>query len=308
LTSGAHRGKEDVLAASYIRAHLIADERRIYYPDLGLLLVLEDRRKPQEHIWAELGLRRRASEPSAEARVSVGLLGYYAGPRQVTIDLCALTDPLLARLPAAAARGGWRIGHFVRTMPDGYLESVRTGRNHIRDKDLAEYYDRLCLVTRGRLLIPARLLEIVRFNLGMNDHLLRSYRDAPPLRATVEEINRSAAQGGTAFGHSGLEIVLGGLCHNRGADVRIEYGSYCFIFCRGGRGISSLSFWTPPQGGAMATWRIDVPYPEIPRGYDSILVVPIIEEGPHRIESVHLLGEGGAPRAAGASAESAADD
>jgi arabinofuranosyltransferase len=117
-------------------------------------------------------------------RYAVGYIGFYAGPTLHILDLNALADPLLARLPALnpdpltltflprLATRGWRIGHFVRRIPAGYLETLATGENRIRDARLAEYYDRLRLITRGPLLAPGRLAAIWRMNTGAYDHLL----------------------------------------------------------------------------------------------------------------------------------------
>lgn len=290
---------------AYIGDNGIADERRFYYRDTGLLRAFEGRPMPA-HKWAREGRERRLSAPTIKAMGSIGFEGYFAGPKQVTIDLCALADPLLARLPPVAACGGWRVGHYGRSLPPGYRQSVRTGQNQIADKDLAEYYDRLCLVTRGRLLDPGRLLEIVRFNLGMNGHLLASYTHQKPIRATPEEINRSAAQGGLAFGPAGVEIVLGTLRYDAAVEVRLDYGSYSFIPCRGGRGFHSLGLWTFPQDHTRATWRINIPWPQVQRGYDSLLIVPILEETPHRIDSVRLLNDIARERAAAGAASSPA--
>lgn len=120
-------------------------------------------------------------------RTAVGLLGYYAGPGMHLVDVHGITDPLLARLPAVvpdpimatisphAQAKPWRIGHFVRRLPEGYLETLGTGRNSIRDPDLAGYYDRLATLTRGRLLERRRLGIVVAMNLGRYDALRERY-------------------------------------------------------------------------------------------------------------------------------------
>ncbi len=110
-------------------------------------------------------------------RGAIGFFGYYAGPGIHLLDYHALADPLLARLPAIEhdpllgyyfpklAMRKWRIGHFVRRIPEGYFATLATGHNVIRDPDLAAYYDKLALVTRGNLLDPARLRAIWDLNL-----------------------------------------------------------------------------------------------------------------------------------------------
>jgi arabinofuranosyltransferase len=65
-----------------------------------------------------------------------------------------------------------RIGHLERPIPDGYLETLMTGENQLQDRNLAAYYDKLRLVTRGPLFSWERLKTIVEMNLGKYDHLI----------------------------------------------------------------------------------------------------------------------------------------
>jgi hypothetical protein len=106
------------------------------------------------------------------ARGSVGFYGYYAGPQVHVVDLLGLADPLLARLPPTSRN--WRIGHYGRTVPDGYVESLATGENYIEDDELAVYYEKLASVIRGDLFDPQRWVDVWRLNTGAYD----GYRDA----------------------------------------------------------------------------------------------------------------------------------
>jgi arabinofuranosyltransferase len=108
--------------------------------------------------------------------MGTGFFGFYAGPRVHIVDGHALTDPLLARLPANTRRG-YRIGHFRRVSPEGYERSLRTGRNQIADPDLAAFWDRLRLVTRGPILDGDRLRAVIDLNLGRYDGLVRSWEE-----------------------------------------------------------------------------------------------------------------------------------
>ena len=85
-----------------------------------------------------------------------------------------MTDPLLSRLPVSDPHR-WRIGHFERTLPEGFLESVGRGDNLIADPALHSYYDHLRTVTRGPLWDAHRMREIALFNLGRYDDLLYEY-------------------------------------------------------------------------------------------------------------------------------------
>jgi len=55
----------------------------------------------------------------------LGALGIGQGPATHLIDTCGLTDKFLASIPFSAHAFQWRIGHFSRTIPDGYEKAVR---------------------------------------------------------------------------------------------------------------------------------------------------------------------------------------
>ena len=150
----------------------VADERGYYYQECGLLNAHEGT-ECSNHEWAEMGRQARASGRSVIRAYSVGLLGFHAGPDVHVIDRYALADPLLARLPAQVGPG-WRIGHFQRTLPSGYVATLASGKNEIRDGDLAAYYEKLSLITRGNLLDVNRLTEIWKMNLGAYNDLIDS--------------------------------------------------------------------------------------------------------------------------------------
>jgi arabinofuranosyltransferase len=93
------------------------------------------------------------------------MLGHAAGPEVIVIDEFGLGDPLLARLPVATP-DRWRIGHFQRAVPEGYLRARQTGDTSGMQPDLARYWEQLRLVVAGPLLAPERLLAIARLNSG----------------------------------------------------------------------------------------------------------------------------------------------
>jgi arabinofuranosyltransferase len=151
----------------------IADERAFYFNDSGLLKV--DRHAPiiPNHPWARDGLALKA-KGGVSVEDSIGYLGYFAGPGVHIIDRYALADPLLARLPIPDPKD-WRIGHFIREIPAGYVETLETGTNQLADPDLAEYYARLKLITTGKLLDRERLTTILAMNLGKYNQLIENY-------------------------------------------------------------------------------------------------------------------------------------
>jgi arabinofuranosyltransferase len=98
----------------------IVDERTVYASYTGVLAVLGGSH-PSRHPWARGG-RAMAGVPTVAVYEAVGLLGYHAGPAVHIVDPMALTDPFLARRPANQP---WRIGHFRRFLPRGYVERLR---------------------------------------------------------------------------------------------------------------------------------------------------------------------------------------
>lgn len=122
-------------------------------------------------------------------RGEVGFLGYHLGPDTHVIDYHALGDPLLSRLPMTRpdpvlaaflpqlVGREWRVGHYYRQVPIGYVRSIATGKNLIEDPQLREYYEVIRSVTRGALFDRDRLATILRLNLGQYDHLLVSPAD-----------------------------------------------------------------------------------------------------------------------------------
>jgi arabinofuranosyltransferase len=105
-------------------------------------------------------------------RISTGLLGYYGGPDLKIIDKVGLSDPLIARLPAVK-NPQWRIGHLYREIPEGYVESITNPDAKIQNSNIDEYNRHLKILTQGSLFSKDRLLEIIRFNLGDYNYLLK---------------------------------------------------------------------------------------------------------------------------------------
>ncbi len=143
----------------------ITDERAFYYAQTGLLRARPGAPMP-DHDSAREGREARAAGPQVVVRGGVGFFGYHAGPDVHIVEPWAVTDPLLARLPVPLDEP-WRIGHFTRTIPPGYVDSLRTGTNRIADPRIARLYSALVIVTRGPLVTAERLIEIWRLNTGV---------------------------------------------------------------------------------------------------------------------------------------------
>ena len=153
--------------------HGIGDERAFYYPHTGLLRRWLGLARVEDHVWALRGRAARDAGLDWAQGQALGFYGFYAGPRVHILDMVGLGDPLLARIDS---RRSWRIGHFERRVPRGYVDTLRSRTNQIADPDLAAYYDALSRLTRDPLFDAERLGTIVRFNLGAFDSRLEGYR------------------------------------------------------------------------------------------------------------------------------------
>lgn len=192
--------------SGHTRAMWGVDYERDYYSELALLAYL--RRSDEMAFLAGSSVVRTSLPHSADfvrELGTIGMRGYAAGPDKIIVDVFALSDPLLARLPADP---GSRIGHFLRPRPAGYLvrlEAMAADRLNVRDArnvrhalaglrpwrhdmsieriksfsrtypiappELNELYTRLAIVTQSDLWSMERLRTILLFNLRAYDHL-----------------------------------------------------------------------------------------------------------------------------------------
>jgi arabinofuranosyltransferase len=166
-----HLAGFDGFSDDVISRNGIADERRFYAPALSLS-ALHEGREIEKIGWVHDAKEWRDMGRSGLITDTVGLAGYFGGPEVHILDVVALGEPLLSRLPAMSDS---RIGHFERRLPAGYKESLLAGRLQIEDPDLNAYCRVLWSVTRGQLWSAARLADSVRLIAGAYEHLLESY-------------------------------------------------------------------------------------------------------------------------------------
>jgi len=156
----------------FIDEHEISDER-IVYTGLGFFERLKKKSAPSTGYardnWVYL--------PDQPTRVKVvgplGMNSMTMGPNFHIIDMNSLADPLMTRMPLYNVNK-WRIGHYRHVIPDGYLETIKTGENLIEDKNIALYYDKLSFVIKGDLWDWQRIVEIWNLNTGKYDALLEN--------------------------------------------------------------------------------------------------------------------------------------
>jgi arabinofuranosyltransferase len=149
----------------------IADERKYYFAGTGLMRANALESYP-DHGWAHEGRAlRKQGEANIVVHGNIGFRGYFAGPKTHYVDPLGLTDPLLARLPAMH-RSNWRIGHFERHIPHGYIKTLETDENKISNREISAYYKHIARITRGQLWSSARWRSIWLLNTGQLDHLI----------------------------------------------------------------------------------------------------------------------------------------
>ena len=125
----------------------IANERAYYFEFASLMAMSRDRKLPNNR-YAQEGRKLAENKVDVHYAASVGYTGYLAGPDTHIIDLYALTDPLLARMPAQNNKS-WRIGHVVRYSPKGYRQTIRSGESEFAADGVGQYYDALRTITQG---------------------------------------------------------------------------------------------------------------------------------------------------------------
>lgn len=158
----------------------IADERASWYQYSGLLFASRrtdmPRSTPFDYRSAASGFVASFGGAPCVGRApgNAGYFSYFTRRDCHVYDLNGQVDPLMARVPNKYDRG-WRQGHLFKDPVPGYHETLVTGRNQIVDPDLAAYYDKLRLITRGDIWSWERMKTIVAMNLGQYDYHLRAY-------------------------------------------------------------------------------------------------------------------------------------
>jgi len=109
------------------------------------------------------GWALRQSDICCSIQDAVGMFGYWAGTDKLILDLYALCDPLLARLPIGGRP--WRIGHYRRALSPSYMESIHYGENRFEPGEMHDFYEVVRIVTQEEELFSRRRFKaILEFN------------------------------------------------------------------------------------------------------------------------------------------------
>jgi arabinofuranosyltransferase len=148
----------------------VKDERGAHHKTVNPLTYEVFRIMPDNPLARE-GRSMAASPEKAFVHPWIGLVGYYAGPSKYIIDPNALSDPFLARLPVGQEfYFEFWVSHWTRSLPEGYLESRRTGANLLLEGRLHEFFDKILNVTEGPVFSIARFRDIIALNWGRFRH------------------------------------------------------------------------------------------------------------------------------------------
>ncbi|NPV84928.1 MAG: hypothetical protein HPY45_02810 [Anaerolineae bacterium] len=268
-----------------VDAYGIADERLWYFSGLGLFDNGRIRTYPA-HFWVEEG--KRAAIEHAYGVVTqegIGLFGYYAGQKVHIVDIHALSDPLLARIPAKRWVN-WQIGHFERVVPQGYLLSLEDSSFRLADERLQEYYEKLKVITRAPLLNGDRLVEIWRMNTGQYDHLIDRDKYQYPAMISVSIFDVSGvtpegmAQGEArkvVFFDSGLEILLGMQIPGKEfIEIALDGNDhYRIVYLRENMELASQVIHATRKESGLVVYRLPIPGKAQEAKFDRIRIFPL---------------------------------
>ena len=210
--------------------HGIIDERSFYYSALGLLAPraapgsLDGMTIPVTGGLSSLMRAQGREKPAIVPHGQVGRYAFEAGDLVHFVDpwLC---DPMLMRLPVWDKKG-WRIGHFIRRMPEGYLESLAAGNNLIVHPGLRRYYEALQTVIKEPVFADlrlAKLWELMRgdFDADLNSYVAGDqddcYRNPQRVRVKAEQLQKVQPDGALWF-----DLTLPRIVYEAG--IAVEYG------------------------------------------------------------------------------------
>ena len=279
-------GKEIMIAENGI-----ANERTFYYQKLGLLA---DDRKPFS-VYREYLVR----DMPVVVACKIGLAGYLVKPPVYIVDLYALSDPFLARLPALKPVSGEqkKIGHLMRYVPDGYIASIQNDGNLLQDKNLALFYDKLCIITRGPIWTWERFKVIWRMNTGCYDDLIDRHYYADPRKKVIpyRDIGHSMEayrewfdSKNTIFANRGVTVVFDPRCYATGMEISLEpLCKYTVSVVDGETTVWEKQILKDDlRTSAMRNIPLEIPSEIAEKGYTGVTVKPMESNMPHSLGHV----------------------
>jgi arabinofuranosyltransferase len=234
-----------------------------------------------DHPWRSKGLQLRTKAEDANSssadklsvEPNVGIIGYYAGPQVHIMEPFALTEPLLARLPT---EGEWRIGHFPRRAPQGYVTWLLSGDGDRLPSPLKGYLEKLTIVVRAPVFDSKRLRELLLFSTGAYDGLLRTYvwqRGGVRLRSVPLSKLSEPVPAGTAredwrliglLPGEAMDVIVDTVVKKSFVEISIDCGDLYELDFETGDGERSST--TVSSGSCSGIRIVKIPIPEQVRG------------------------------------------
>lgn len=273
----------------------VADERD-YYRATSTFMSWTRKLPVPRHAFAEEGYKFKARGKTVEVYGCVGYAGFFSGPDVHIVDEHALTDPLLARLPPKFDPF-WRTGHFTRFVPEGYVESLRSGSCEMTDRNLCKYYEKLRDVVSGDLWSWQRLVTLTELNLGHYDDWLdyEKYRypkrveiDWGDLSTRVNENQPWNAAGMQMFTSSGVLVRLPASTRVSGLELMFDGNDDYVLEFRRGMTILGTMFSESQHLTGVHSRKFDVP-PGAASGFDRIFVRPDNGDGSYSIGFIRFV-------------------
>ncbi len=257
----------------------ITTERKYYYNWSSLLNW--ERGKPMPSFsWANHGREnRKKNVKMTKLRGCIGFYGFFSGPLVHVVDFHGLADPLLARLPSLY-HPKIAIGHFLRYVPEGYMESVSGNENKIEDPSLAQYYDYIRIITRGTVWSWKRFELILKMNFGYYNYLIDTdkYRFADTkikyYDEWEEELQNIKDERGIKVTERGLEIRFREVKHNQKIELELmKWNQFHILFFNNKECLARLKLGPDPNNNLLfVPYLIKIPNHSVRKGYDKIRV------------------------------------
>ncbi|MEA4910265.1 MAG: hypothetical protein VB089_21770 [Anaerolineaceae bacterium] len=277
-------------AAPLVDAHGIADERAWYFPDAGLINAAgKDMPTSVGHGGGLAARQDSQTDLQVVVLKNTGVYGYFAGPQVFVIDYLALSDPLLARMPALR-EVHWRVGHYPRVVPEGYLSTVYTGTDLLEDENLGKFYDQLALITRGPLFSPERFVAIWKMNTGQFDDLIDQDRYRYP-DMVLTRLEAGQPMQPYTFADSGTQITLAAQTDAAALDLELDGDSrYQVEYWLGTRLVGQAQLDPQPGAGGPVVQHLATPAQAARTGFDRLRIFPLSGDDPYVLASITLEG------------------
>ncbi|MCP5023979.1 MAG: hypothetical protein GY930_19710 [bacterium] len=265
--------------------HGVVDERGTWYLRTGLLSESRDMPEPNS-LPKLLGLNPDPSDPIIFLDSLVGIDGFLCGPGVHFVDPM-LCDPFLMRLPAWDL-ADWKIGHFIRRVPDGYLQSVSSQENRFAHPGLAKAHGDICLITRGPLFTKKRFGAIWSLAFGEGKEALRKYaevdyRQPPLVQVALGDFSEPHPEGTSIWNSGfhlvpdgGLQVSLGAVSHADQMELGLGgLAQYEVFFLGQGKPLGSVLDYAGMRGKlfpGIVKVELEVPVEAVRAGYDALIV------------------------------------